>query len=95
MEPEIKSFRSRDVDGLGRKINLGEKIDEDGKNLVKKSYYTIMIYIFFEFFYIRRIKQSLFTWYWVWGYINYLLFIYSIFLLFYGFLYGKDLKIIN
>lgn len=61
MEPEIKSFRSRDVDGLGRKINLGEKIDEDGKNLVKKSYYTIMIYIFFEFFYIRRIKQSLFT----------------------------------
>lgn len=36
LEPEIKSFRSRDADGLGRKINLGEKIDEDGKNLVKK-----------------------------------------------------------
>lgn len=32
MEPKIKSFRSRDADGLGVKINLEEKIDEDGKN---------------------------------------------------------------
>ena len=44
MEPEIKSFRSRDVDGLGIKINLGEKIDEDGKNLVRKLLYFNDLY---------------------------------------------------
>lgn len=34
MEPEIKSLRPGDVDGLGGKIDWGEEIDEDVENLV-------------------------------------------------------------
>lgn len=49
MEPKIKSFWSRDADGLGVKINLEEKIDEDGKNWVKKLLYYNDLYFLWVF----------------------------------------------